>query len=120
MEPLETVALPSGQSRDDNRTATAVYSSTALNLLADGNMIARRVLRDRGTPRNTVGTYEYNPVNEGVWGGGEEGRLSERAVSMPPVFPIRTKFDVCRPRKYEARVMNHPLRRHEIIIVRDR
>ena len=53
------------QSRDDNRTAV-VRSSTALNLLADGNMIARRVLRDRGTPRNTMGTYEYNPVNEGA------------------------------------------------------
>jgi len=65
LEPLETVALPAEQSHDDNRAATAVCSSTVLNLLADGNMIARRVLRDRGTPRNTVGTYEYNPVNEG-------------------------------------------------------
>jgi hypothetical protein len=42
--------------------------------ISQRNMIVRRVLRDRGTPRNTVGTYEYNPVNE-EQGGGEEGRL---------------------------------------------
>lgn len=46
-------------------------------------MIARRVLRDRSTPRNTVGTYEYNPVNEGA-AGKRAGWASVR-VSMPPV-----------------------------------
>lgn len=59
--------IAGGQSTDDSRTM-AVRSSTMINLLVDGNMIARRVLRGRGTPRNTIGTYEYNPVNGG-WPG---------------------------------------------------
>lgn len=95
--PLETVTSLAGQSRDDNR-ATAVRSSTAVNLLADGNMIARRVLRDRGTPRNTLGTYEYNPVDRVRGGWRSEAKRDEesgeemrgpangtRAVSMPHV-----------------------------------
>lgn len=101
---LETVTSLAGQSRDDNRS-TAVCSSTAVNLLADGNMIARRVLRDRGTPRNTVGTYEYNPVDRerGGWrsearlgeeSGGEERSSQRSARCRCPMFPIRTKFDV--------------------------
>lgn len=77
-----------GQSTDDSRTM-AVRSSTMVNLLVDGNMIARRVLRDRGTPRNTIGTYEYNPVSGGrrrTRRGNERRRCS--------MFSIRTKFDV--------------------------
>lgn len=81
LESLETVALPAEQSRDDNHAATAVCSSTSLNLLPDGNMIARRVLRDRSTSRNTIGTYEYNPVNERAEGWRRRGPV-ERACGV--------------------------------------
>lgn len=90
----------------------------------------------RGT--RYVGTYEYNPVNERVRGAGREGGeevdrgvrpvVRERArvaVSMPRVWPIRTKFDVCHPRKYEAAgyesyASSHTPLSREIIIVHER
>lgn len=101
------MTLPAGQSTDDIRTIV-VRSSTMVNLLVDENMIARRVLRDRATPRNTIGTYEYNPVNGGR---SEDGRCG--AASMLHVlYPDQIRRAASR--KYELPVMNYSQCHHSV------
>lgn len=81
-------------------------------------MIARRVLRDRSTPRNTVGTYEYNPVNEGAAekrAGWASVRVSNAACVSHPDQIRRTPSAKIRGAGYEL-----PSTPPREIIIRDR